>query len=216
MNQERDLFFWLRWVVANALAEAIGLGAAFLIGFGLLSRSEDAPISLLAGGAVLLGTLEGIVVGLAQGSVLRRRLPQITLARWVAATALGAFVAWTLGMIPSTLMSMAPGDPASAPPEMPQAVIYLLAVGMGALLGPVLACAQWIVLRRWVARAWRWIPANALAWMLGMPLIFVGTGFIQPEMPAYQAALIMLAAVTMAGAAVGAVHGLILVRALLR
>jgi hypothetical protein len=215
MNHERDLIFWLRWVVANALGEAIGLGAAFLIGFGLLSRFEDAPTLLLAGGAVLLGILEGIVVGLAQGSILRRRLPQITLGRWVAATALGAFLAWTLGMIPSTLMSMAPGDAASAPPELPQAAVYLLAVGMGALLGPVLACAQWLVLRPWVARAWRWIPANALAWMLGMPLIFVGTGFIQPETPTYQAALIMLAAVATAGAAVGAVHGLILVRALL-
>jgi hypothetical protein len=38
----------------------------------------------------------------------------------------------------------------------------------------VLSFAQWRVLRKAAGRAGGWIPANMLAWMAGMPLIFWG------------------------------------------
>jgi hypothetical protein len=65
------------------------------------------------------------------------------------------------------------GDTAnSAPaPEISDTLVYLLAAAMGLVLGPVLGVPQWWVLRRHVAHAWWWIPANAAAWALGMPVI---------------------------------------------
>lgn len=55
-----------------------------------------------------------------------------------------------------------------------------------------------------------WVLANALAWMLGMVVIFIGTSFIPPEEITVPVALLLLLFVVAAGAVVGAVHGLIL------
>jgi len=58
MRTERDLTFWLRWVLANALGEAVGLSTVLLVGFGVLGRAvEGLPgawpfVARLAAGAV--------------------------------------------------------------------------------------------------------------------------------------------------------------------
>lgn len=219
MSNEGDPLFWLRWVLANALSEAIGLGAVLLIGFSLLSRLEQAggmwPILLAAAAGALLGIFEGVVVGGAQGTVLRRRLPGLTLRRWITATVIGAVIAWTLGLIPSTAMNLASAGAESAPMEMPEWVTYLLAMGMGLVLGVVLAVAQWPALRPWVRRAWLWLPANAVAWLVGMPIVFLGMGLIPADASLFQAALTVLVATAATGAVVGAIHGLVLVKVLL-
>ena len=171
---------WLRWVLANCVGEAVGLGATALAGVGLVTtlgaqRGVVANL-LLAGSAILAGTfLEGTVVGTAQWLVLRRPLPETRWRAWVLATAAGAFLAWTLGMIPSTLINVRTDAGTQTPVDEPSAaVIYGLAFLMGLLLGPVLGFAQWLVLRRHVRRASLWMPANALAWALGMVVVFVG------------------------------------------
>jgi len=222
MNHEGDLIFWLHWVVANALSEAIGLGAVLLVGFGVLgprlaglTGTWPAVLSLVAG--VLLGIFEGVVVGAAQGSVLRRRLPGLALGRWIVATVIGAMIAWGLGMLPSTLMSADAGG-GQAAAEMPEALTYVLAAGLGLVAGIILALAQWVVLRALrsqVRRAGWWLPANALAWLCGMPLVFLGMGAIPAGASVLQAIPIVVAATAVTGAVVGAIHGLVLVKMLL-
>jgi hypothetical protein len=215
----RDLHFWLYWMLANAVGEAVGLSAVLLVGFGLLgprlgglSGAWSAVLGLLAG--VLLGTFEGIVVGVAQGVVLRTRLPGISLRTWIIATVIGAMVAWGLGMLPSTLMSADAAGGQSAT-EMPEWLTYAMAAGMGAVAGVVLALAQWLALRSHVRRAGLWLPANALAWLCGMPLVFLGMGAIPTGASVLQAAPVVVAATAVAGGIVGAIHGFVLVKALL-
>jgi hypothetical protein len=214
-----DRSFWLQWVLANTLAEIVGLGGAFVIGYGLVLLLDlpagAGPTLRLAGLAIVLGTAEGLIVGLAQGLVLKQRLPQLGLNRWVPATAAGAFLAWVLGMLPSTAMDLGQQGAAAPPPDIPDIVNYLMAIVLGAVAGPILASVQWLVLRRHIARAWRWIPANALAWMVGMPVIFIGPGVISVEMSPLVIGLVVLVTVGLAGAAVGAIHGYVLVRFLL-
>ena len=41
MKAESDGAFWLRWVAANALGEAVGLSAVLLVGFGVLGRAVE-------------------------------------------------------------------------------------------------------------------------------------------------------------------------------
>jgi len=98
MNHKSNTIFWLRWVLANMLGEAVGLSAVLVVGFGVLGPRLaglggpwPALLGLVAG--VLLGIWEGIVVGAAQGAVLRGRLPPLSLRRWILATVLGAMVA---------------------------------------------------------------------------------------------------------------------------
>jgi hypothetical protein len=138
---------WSRWVAANAGGEALGLGATALVaaalfpapgdGNGLFAALAVAIVAIAAGTAI-----EGLIVGTAQWLVLRRPLPSITWPTWAGATAIGAGVAWTFGMLPSTLLSINQ-EAGQAPDSEPSATItYALAFGMGLVLGPVLGFAQ--------------------------------------------------------------------------
>jgi hypothetical protein len=205
--------FWQRWVVANALGELVGLGTVAAAGF-LLFRHSGEPDSGLqafafAGTFVLLGAFEGLVIGLAQRHVLRTLLPSVH--GWVLATVGGALVAWALGMVPSTMASLASqgGEAGSFEPSL--ALILLLASALGAVAGPLLAAIQWLSLRKALAgKAWLWLPANAAAWALGMPIIFLGAQANEfTSSPIATAAAVALA-ILVAGAVVGAVHGRVL------
>jgi hypothetical protein len=213
---ERSL--WLRWVFVNASGEVLGLGTTALIGAPIVSSLGEGTSTLvtlaMTAVAVLAGTIvEGTVVGTAQWSVLRVPLPSIRWRAWAVATGAGAFLAWLLGMIPSTVLSLGAdsGGAGPAPAEPSKAVVLGLALCMGLVLGPVLGFAQWLVLRRFVSHAALWMPANALAWAAGMVVIFAG---IDPAVSGgfdFLSVAIVALTLACAGAVVGAIHGLALV-----
>ncbi len=214
LTQPRTAGIWPRWVAANALAEMIGLGLSGLLAMRLLF-ADEARWGVAAGAllTILLSTLiEGASVGWFQWRVLRRALPGLTLVAWWLGTAAGALIAWTMGMLPSTLINMAEAGGGAPPPEISQWLTLLLAAGLGAVAGPILGVGQWWVLRKHVARAWRWIPAQALAWAAGMPIIFQMMDWISPGAFTAQDALIVLGMLLLAGGVVGALHGWVLVR----
>jgi ELWxxDGT repeat protein len=55
-------------------------------------------------------------------------------------------------------------------------VQYGLAMALGVVAGPILGLAQWTVLRGLVSGAGRWLWANALAWAVGMPVLYILPG----------------------------------------
>jgi hypothetical protein len=178
---------------------------------------ESALGTLWAALIVVAGStlLEGGAVGIAQWRVLRLPLPDLRLAAWWRATTLGALVAWTLGMIPSTIMALDTQSESAGPAlEMSDALAIVLAAVMGLVLGPILALPQWWELRRHIAHAWQWIPANAFAWGLGMPVIFAVMALIPTDAISGWTIALILTALAAAGAVVGAIHGVILLRLL--
>jgi hypothetical protein len=213
-----DPGFYRRWIGANCIGEALGLGTTFILGVLIAPAlgPDTSAVAVLAGAvaAVVLGTLlEGVIVGFFQARALHRRLPGVSQRAWIMATAIGAGLAWLLGMIPSTIMSLTDrGESAAAGVVAePSTVMQLgLAAVLGFVLGPVLAAPQLRVLRPQVAHSGRWIWANALAWAVGMPLIFAGMDRLPWESagPPLYAGLFVVAAV--AGAVVGAIHGRVL------
>lgn len=208
-----DWNVWFQWILANAVGETVGLGGTLVIGGLLLFNAQETmgvvPVATLA---VLAGTfIEGTVVGTAQWLVLRRPIKDIRWRVWVIATAIGAFVAWTLAMIFITFMSTGANSGGAAPAQMSDLMIYALAAVMGFVLGPILGVPQWLVLRRHLPKAGWWVLANALAWMVGMVIVFVGTNFIPPEGMSLNIAFVLLLFLFIAGAAVGAIHGLVLI-----
>lgn len=209
---------YLRWVLANGIAELFGLGGTALAAwaiFGALAESDTPAVLAGALGVVLSGMFfEGVVVGLAQARVLRSVVPEMPAARWVRATTIGAGIAWTLGMIPSTLGSLMSAGSDAPPADIGGAGVYLLAAAMGLVLGPILGAPQWRVLREHRARAGWWIPANALAWCCGMPVIFLATELIGHGTGVVAAIGIAAGACLAAGLVVGAVHGMFLMRIL--
>lgn len=207
--------WYLQWILANGWSEMLGLGgtglSVWLLGLLLGKSSSILAILSTALGVVLVGaTLEGALVGYAQARVLRTALPSLPPTRWVSATAIGAAVAWTLGMVPRTLFALSDAT-GGAPPASLGGWKFLLAAAMGLLLGPVLGVPQWLVLRRHLPHSGLWIPANALGWALGMPVIFLGASAL-PTQPSIGLVLLAVGTVCLlCGLCVGAVHGAVLV-----
>jgi hypothetical protein len=222
MREMRGLY--RQWILANGVAEAAGLGTTFVLGTMLAPRLAQASsaVEILGGAAlaVVLGTfLEGVVVGMAQGRVLARH-SSIRVADWARASALGAGLAWVLGMTPSTVMALMAGDapPDGAPPmaEPGALATLVLAVGLGVITGPILGAVQWRVLRRTVPDAGRWLWANAAAWAVGMPVIFAGMDLVPWSGPALLQVVTIYLVCAVAGLAVGAIHGRVLLDLLMR
>lgn len=205
-----------RWVAANAVGEMAGLGATFaltaLLFRGMGQGGRALPALLGFGLAVAAGAVEATVVGALQWWAMRPSLPAVRRRAWLLATLAGALAAYVLGYLPSTLMRLGTGA-GTAPPAPPSRwVVMLLAALLGAVGGAVLSFAQWLVLRRHHVGAGWWVPANALAWTLGMPVIFWGIGVARAA-PGPAAGAALLAVVLLAaGGLVGAVHGVVLVR----
>ena len=208
---------WRRWVGANAAAEAAGLGLTLGLTGLVIGRLES--IGGLAGAlvafvaAVLSGVIEATIVGLAQWWAMHPWLPAVSRRAWWLATLTGALLAYVLGYLPSTIMSLAATANATAAPatEPPQAVVLLLAVGLGAVGGAVLSFAQFLALRGHVAHAGRWIPANMLAWAVGMPVVFWAIDLAFKLSSTAAAVALMATALLTMGAIVGAIHGAVLV-----
>lgn len=208
-----DPAFYRRWILANGWAEAAGLGTTFVLGRALVPWLEHATgaVAVLLGAlaAVLLGTLlEGVLIGMAQEAALRERLTTLRKGTWVLATATGAACAWILGMIPSTVLALRPQDAAASQLAEPSALVqYALAGALGLIAGPVLGFAQWTVLRRHVTRAAWWLWANAAAWAIGMPLIFLGMEYVPWSGPPASMLLAIYGVCGAVGLVVGAIHG---------
>ena len=208
---------WSRWTLANAFSELLGLGLTFLITGLVFSKldSQGTMTSILLSFvfAVASGAIEATFVGLAQWRAMHPWFPTIGRFAWWRGTLVGALIAYVLGYLPSTLMSMGEATASSAPvAEPPQWIVLLLAAGMGAVGGVVLSFAQWLVMRDKVKQAGLWIPANMLAWTFGMPIIFWGIDMAFKMSAVWQSVLLMAVTLFVAGAVVGGIHGLFLVR----
>jgi hypothetical protein len=130
---------------------------------------------------------------------------------WILATIGGALLAWFLGAITMTIASVSAGGGEAAGQEPPAAVMLLMEIGMGLATGPTLSIVQWRVFRGVSSPAWIWLPANAVVWAIGMPMIFAAIDLAQKTGSALGAAVTVAVAIAITGAVVGAIHGIALV-----
>jgi hypothetical protein len=164
---------WVGFVVA-------GEGLGFLVPVSGFWLASALGLEGWAAWAVLVvaGAGEGALLGLGQSLALRGTRAAVAVGRWVAATAAAASVAWSIGMLPPTL------DDLGAPLDFGAPATWI-AVGLGALvLLASIPLAQWPVLRAaGVARAWRWIPLNMGAWLVGLVFTFLPSPFVDESTP---------------------------------
>jgi hypothetical protein len=151
------------WVVTAAET----LGFAFAACVGALTADHRAVIVLPS--LFVAGAFEGGALGWGQATVLRHALPGLSRSTWIAATAAAASVAYLIGLIPSTFAT----STAAWPPAL-LAIVYAV---LGTVLLATIGTAQWLMLRRRVERAWRWIISTGIAWIAGLGLFL---GFTMP------------------------------------
>lgn len=213
MNMKKNAL-WFRWTLTNGFAEMAGLGATFAV-IGLLVSKIDTQqvtgIVLAFLLTVISGAIEATIVGLAQWWAMHPWFPMIRRFAWWRGTLIGALLSYVLGYLPSTLMSMGETTAQTMQVEPPEWVTLLLAAGLGVAAGAVLSFAQWLVLRGKVKKAGLWIPANMLAWAVGMPVIFWGMDIAFKMTETWQLVLVIVGTLLGAGIVVGAIHGRFLV-----
>ncbi len=149
---------WFVWVT---IAEVVGFLAPAVAG----AVTADATTVMALPAVLLAGAIEGVVLGLGQGLVLRGAVPDLPVLRWVTATTAGAVVAYLLGMLPSTM--------SGAVAAWPVWLLVVLGVPAGLLLLGSIGTAQWLVLRRYVRRSASWIVTTAVAWTAGLGVFLV-------------------------------------------
>lgn len=207
--------FWITWILACAIGELLGIGAAAgvaLLHLTIFGEPKDfsSHIMLLII-MVAAGCLEGLITGYFQWSVLRARFPDMRARSWVLATVGGAATAWFLGMLPSVYFSLHPVAQGSAI-EITNVQFAAFSLVSGIVLGAVFGAFQFLVLRRYARDAWQWITANSLAWMMGMMIIYTGASMPSESTPLLLTLLISTLSGLFAGLSVGAVTGWFLVR----
>jgi hypothetical protein len=208
------LNLWLRWVAANGVGEMLGLGGTFAVLAALINLTSGLPgvsqVLLSFVLAVLTGSIEATIISLLQWSIIRHIFPTLKFRAWWCATVVGALAAYVAGYLPSTIMNL--GEQTSQMPvsEPPQWIQLLLAGGLGLVTGAILSFAQWLVLRKHVAHAGVWLPANMVAWAVGMPIIFWGMDLAMRGRPLMHTVGIIAGMLLLTGMVVGAVHGLFL------
>lgn len=197
-TNDRFLRYWLFWV---SVGEAVGFVAPALAQLAFAESPVARPALIIA------GAVEGAVLGWTQATVLRVRLPALSRQRWVVATALGAAVAWFIGLLPA--------EWADVWQDWPVTVQVLAGSLLALLLLGSLGFAQWFELRRHLLGAGWWIAGSAAAWCAGLAVFFgVATPLWQPGQPTGLVLMVGLLAGLAMAITMALVSGLVLVRLL--
>jgi hypothetical protein len=186
-----------------AISQLLGLG--IVIGAGAIASTLTEPVAV--GLLHLVGALVGIVIGVSQWLVLRSHIRHSN--RWIIATIAGALVGWMVGVKASIFLALVTGLGTRG---LSLPIFFEGVVLLGAWVGLVLGFAQWFVLQANFPGAGWWIPANMVAWALGLAVAFLGAGMAnQMGWDAIALAGIGLTGI-LGGAVVGAITGAVLIR----
>jgi hypothetical protein len=190
----------VRWVLVVTLGEAVGFTVPAAVGVAVTGASWGPLATLVA--IVLAGSVEGAMLGGAQADCLYRWRVLPVRRFWIVATSVGAAVAWSLGMLPSTF-------------NLRWTAVTAVIAGVGGLmLLTSLPLAQYFVLRDHVKRAALWIPINIAAWLLGIAWTLAPSPVVDQSTPTGALILIYgIAGVCMA-ATVAVVTGVGMIRLL--
>lgn len=202
-GEARHRGLWRSWWTNVTIGELLGFAAPAMVG----ALVRDAAPATAAGALLAAGLVEGTVLGWFQARVLRSAVPGLRSADWILATALGALLAWSIGVIP-VLAGEGLGD-------WPPGVLIPAAVVGGTIILLSIGGAQWLALRHRLSHAHQWIWATASAWLGGL-LVF--TGFTTPLWQPGQSTLLVTSIGIIGGllmaATMAAVTGAFLIRIL--
>jgi hypothetical protein len=168
------------WTAATAITWAVGSNYFPLVLENVPTEFGALALTVLWLIVLIVGGLAGLLLGAAQWQILQRCSNAYVSWRWVAATAIGLGLGWTLGSYLAlwtiTAIDFPPqeqliyGLPVVRPNPLE---LVLRGALVGAATGLVIGLAQWFVLRRTVPNAGVWIQASIIAWVVGVVLYHI-------------------------------------------
>jgi hypothetical protein len=144
---------WAQWVIATSTGWLIS-GAFSGLVLGVAGQRALLAIEVVE-------YLCSVLIAGLQGLVLRHVLPRSW--RWVPVTVAGVAVGLAAWIATQALIRAASGGPQPVPEALARVWIEGFAV----------SAAQWLLLRREVRSAWRWLPVNVL-WIAPLSLLAAG------------------------------------------
>jgi len=192
---------WGRWTLATAVGELAGFSVPAIAGAALASLGLPDLAMILV--AALCGVAEGAILGFAQSLALRQAIPGLPPRHWVGATAVAAPIAWIMGMTLGTQWERLAA--------LPLVILIAGAAVLGLTVLLSIGVAQWVVLRQHVRHAGWWVPANALAWALGLTACLAGMSLTAEGQPVALMAAIGIGSGLAMGLIVAALTGAALV-----
>lgn len=161
--------FFRRWVACTVAGEAAGFTVAAALAATQDLTHMPALVVLLGAGAI-----EGALLGRGQAMAMNRlQLPAAILRLWPVATSVAAMVAWSIGLIPSSLERI----------SWSSWVAWALAGVLVLALLASIPTAQFMLLRTALPTAGRWISFNAVAWLLGLCWTFAPPALVKANTP---------------------------------
>lgn len=167
---------WLRWVVANIVGGTVGyLAAIFIAGF------------LAGGNSVVVGAVDGAILGFAQWQILRDYVRGIPAWAWTLVNTLafsvGLLIIQNMGLLMAQSAGVVTGWQNIAV-ERGQGIATLGLVAnfpqtlwvpaiASLLAGAAVGLPQWVALRGYAEGAHLWMPASIVGALVGM---FAGLG----------------------------------------
>lgn len=201
LKENNSLKLWERWVIANTIAQSIGWFVAAHLG----QIIDKFDIENLYPILLLLGTLEGLLLGFAQYLVLRRYIRKAIY--WILFTAVGVLVSWFMGLTVSAVIGLFYAA------NLHQKITTLIneVALLGAAVGTVIGYAQWLILKAVNKQAIWWVFTNALAFSLGLVIAFIGAGI--DKLPGLNIHPLLIAVATGAvmGISISSITGIVLV-----
>lgn len=164
MEEPSVRLIWRDWLVACCLASVAGLGAGTVAGVGLLVLFNGGWFGIVTS-TVAFALVCGLVLGVLQHRTLVELLPYLHRGEWIGWTVFGASLVWA-ALVGASIIEQGMPRIGYWPSETGSLV---LGGGMGVVVG----AAQWMHLKEWVQRPWRWILLNTVAWGLATPLLWL-------------------------------------------
>jgi len=201
LKENNSLKLWERWVIANTIAQIIGWFLAAYVSQAIDKFDNQDTYQVL----LLLGTLEGLLLGFAQYLVLRRYIRKASY--WILFTTVGVLVSWFMGLTVSAVIGLFYAA------NLHQKITTLIneVALLGAAIGTVIGCAQWLILKTTSKQAIWWVFTNALAFSLGLVIAFIAAGIdLSPGLNIHTS-LIAVATGGVMGIVISSITGIVLV-----
>ncbi len=157
--RSKALSIWTAWILATTIGWFFAGSTSLPIGRVVVVEGGASAILSVAGSMSLIGSLIGALASTGQWYFLRQRYSNAYL--WLIATSAG----WGIGLPLALMINLFFGLGISAG-------LY------GLFVGAVVALLQWALFHRVIPRLSRWLPANMLAFALGIS----GAGWLERTM----------------------------------
>lgn len=201
LKENNSLKLWERWVLASTIAQILGWIVIAYFSQATNEFNNENTYKVL----LLVGTVEGFLLGFAQWLVLRSYIRRASF--WIFFTLVGALLSWFMGLTVSVVIGL------FYLANLHQTITTLVKeiALLGAAIGTVIGYAQWLILKIANKKAIWWVSANALAWSLGLVVAFLGAGINKSSGFKIHPTLVTVATGAVMGIVISSITGLVLV-----